>query len=457
MIGIGTIVQGSQGRYAILSMAGEGGVGTVYKARNEDSGNVVAVKVLHAKRFDLNDIQHERFLIEIGKSLSISSPHIVHGIDSGEYEGEPFLVLEWLSGGTLQQFIETQDYSFDDVISFTAQLLNAFRDLQKLGLVHRDLKPNNVLLTANKVLKLSDLGLIKKVTAPAYLTATGAHIGSLLYISKRQRFSPGEVTSRDDFYSLCLILYELVSKRKIHNNNTLLVNLRPTIAPMALCSFIDRGMLDLDDWEDTLAELCQYIDLEGQRINPDYTGSLIVPEHLIQREVDRVVKLVENKKGLTKDGETKTNYEASLLSKIVKVISDAFDNCASEFAHCGVITFINPDYADEDTFYYSASFGEKLDALLDASNLSESVNDRLYGWIKFITNDDGSIQIETISGKHLYADTMYMPKDTYIRRLIQLDAETITFLKQVGRALAVGAAIGAMERIEDCLEIVEEE
>lgn len=449
----GTIVDGSRGRYAILAEAGEGGVGTVYKAKDISSGDVVALKVLHSKRFELNDIQRERFFNEITASLDVSSPYIVSGLDSGEYKGEPFLVLEWLSGGTLQQLIESGDYVTDDVIAITAQLLKAFHDLQRLGLIHRDLKPNNVLMTADRRMKLSDLGLVRKVAAPAYLTASDAHIGSLLYISERQRFSPDEATSRDDFYSLSLILYELVSRRRIHNRNVPLLYLRPDIAPIALCSLIDQGMQDLDDWQETRDELCSYIDLDGECIDQHYTGSVLVPEHLIQTKVDSLFARAGSTSSSEEVEETASESPTTLLQDVVDVIARAFDDCAREFRHCGVTIGIAEEPEDTgEAVYFWASFNGKLDILLDEKRISEDVNDRLFGWIGFTTLDDGSIQIDGVGGKRLYADCSHVPDDMCDRVIAKLDDETRVFLRHVGRAVAVGAGLGAIERIEDLLE-----
>jgi serine/threonine protein kinase len=231
----GTIVQGAKGRYAILASAGEGGAATVYKARNVSTGDTVALKVLHSKRFLVNDVQRARFGYEIETMLDVSSEYLVGGIDSGEYGEEPFLVLEWTAGGTLEKVIENGQYGIDETIQYTAQLIKAFKELERLGVVHRDIKPSNVLLASIARLKLGDFGLARSLLTPTHLTATTARIGSLLYMSERQRFGTHEATARDDFYSLSLVLYELVSKRKIHTRNTLLEILRPNNATIALC------------------------------------------------------------------------------------------------------------------------------------------------------------------------------------------------------------------------------
>jgi serine/threonine protein kinase len=453
----GTIVEGSRGRYAIIAEAGEGGVGTVYKAKEIASGNVVAIKVLHSKRFELNDIQRERFLNEMTASLEIDSPYIVAGLDTGEYAGQPFLVLEWLSGGSLQHLIESGHYESHEVIAFTAQLLKAFQDLRRLGLIHRDLKPNNVMLTDDHRVKLADLGLVRKVAAPAFLTASDAHIGSLLYISERQRFSPDEATSRDDFYSLSLILYALVSRRRIHNRNVPLLYLRPDIAPIALCSLIDRGMQDLDDWQNTYDELCLYIDLDAECINREYTGSVLVPEYLIQSRVDQLLKRVTSKADAGDACDTETNSFRTLLDDIVDIIIRAFNDCACEFSHCGVLIGIADELEDTgDAIYFSARFTGGLEILLDELSISEQVNDRLFGWISFEVLADGSVRIDGISGKRLYADHSHLPVDMCDRVVSKLDESTKLFLRHVGRGAAVGAGIGAIERIEDVLEEVEQ-
>lgn len=444
----GAIVEGSHGRYAVLSKAGEGGVGTVYKAKNVATSEIVAVKVLHPKRFELTDVQKERFTNEIRESLGIESDYIVKGIDTGTYNDEPFLVLEWLSGGTLQDLIETTDYTEEDVFSLTSQLLKAFQELSRLGLVHRDLKPNNVLLTADKRLKLSDLGLVKKVSAQAFLTASGAHIGSLLYISERQRNEPESVTRRDDFYAVCLILYELVSGRRIHNRNRPLLYLRPELAPMALCRLIDAGMQDDEDWEDTFEELCRYIDLENECLSAGYTGTSTVPERTVQAKVDGLLSLLDVETEDDDPDVTATDSSQTLMDEVVEILVASFNGCAEEIKECGILIDIN-DEMDDDVLHFGVSFSEELEDVIKDSGKEIWIADPMYGWVYITTEDNGGVVLEGIGSKRFDPDFSVMRDDDFDRSIAQIDSETRAYLVRFGRSMALATALGAIERIED--------
>ena len=264
---IGTILIGKKSSYAIKKHVGEGGVGVVYKAKDINTGYYTAVKVLHSKRFIINDVQKERFKTEITNSLNVCSDFIVKGIDHGINNGNDFLVLEWMPNGTLQELISDGGYDREVVVAYTAQILKAFRDLKIQGLVHRDIKPNNILIGKDKQLKLSDLGITKNTDTGPFLTCADDHLGSVLYISERQRYAPESATHRDDFYAICLVLYELVSRKRIHNKNISLKYLRPSIAPMSLSVLIDRGMEDNDNWYEIYSEMISLIDVDNEIIN----------------------------------------------------------------------------------------------------------------------------------------------------------------------------------------------
>jgi serine/threonine protein kinase len=273
----GTILTGNKSSYAITSVAGEGGVGTVFKARDVASGELLAIKLLHSKRFPLTDVQRQRFHQEIEATTKVTSDYLVAGIDQGIYHDEPFLAMEWMSGGTLQEFISRGAYDMDAVVIITSQLLKAFRDLRQSNVIHRDIKPNNVMIGSDGRIKLSDLGVARDLSIPAYLTATEERLGSLLYISERQRFTPHLVTSRDDFYSLCLVFYELISGRRVHTRNIALEYLRSPLAPMALAVLVDRGMDDQDDWEQVHDEFCAYLDIDAEMISQEYNRICLDP------------------------------------------------------------------------------------------------------------------------------------------------------------------------------------
>lgn len=389
--------------------------------------------------------------------MTINSEFIVRGLDTGFSRDEPFLVLEWMEGGTLQHFIHLREYHLNDVVRITAQLLKAFRELQRFNLVHRDLKPNNILLTADNCVKLSDLGILRVPESTLYLTGTGDQLGSLLYISERQRFAPDQATPRDDFYSLCLILYELISQRRIHNRNIPLANLRSPLAPLALSMLVDRGMEDLEDWQSVFEEMCLYVDLKTEVVSSEFIGSNTLPENVVKIHVDRIIQLLGGVVSPIIHTDVSPENTA-FLDKVVSKIAHAFRKCASEFIHLGVeVEISSPPVEDGNCVYFWAKFGDDIYDLIVKHNLEDYATERLYGWFELEIAINGTVSISHISGKRLFADFQYLPDDTFDRVLSRLDECDEAFLNRFGRGLAIGAAIGAIESIEDLFSIDEDE
>jgi serine/threonine protein kinase len=447
----GTILAGNKSSYAITSISGEGGVGTVYKARDIASGETVAIKLLHSKRFPLTDVQRQRFHQEIAATTNVTSTYLVAGIDHGMHHDEPFLVMEWMSGGTLQELISSGQYNIDDVVKITCQLLKAFRDLRRLTVVHRDIKPNNVMLSHDRRVKLSDLGIARDLSTQAYLTATEERLGSLLYISERQRFTPQLVTSRDDFYSLCLVLYELISGRRIHTRNIALKYLRPPLTSMALAVLVDRGMDDQDDWESVHDELCTYLNIDAETISREYNGSVLVPESLLK---SRVTATINGLKASNLPTPPRTTRAANAtFNGIVATMRRSFEECSVEFEASGVRSWMEEETVFTEgtiTVHFGADFGNEIELLLEETGLDDLILDgRLFGWIEFEPSNETGFQIAGISGKRLYPDLSYLPDDVFERPINELDDSSRRFLRKVGRGLAIGVAIGALDRIDE--------
>jgi hypothetical protein len=149
------------------------------------------------------------------------------------------------------------------------------------------------------------------------------------------------------------------------------------------------------------------------------------------------------------------------LEGIVATIKRSFEKCSIEFEASGVRSWMDREISSEEgsiVVYFGADFANEIEALLDDTGLDEQVLDgRLYGWIEFETPSEGRFQIAGISGKRLFADLSYMPDDVFDRQINELDESTKRFLHKVGRGLAIGAAIGALERIEETRnELVDE-
>lgn len=205
------------GKYRIVRMIGDGGMGAVYEARHEILGTGVALKFLHAELARRPGLS-SRFLQEARVSASIQSPHVTKVTDVDQTpDGAPFLVMELLSGESLQQTLDRlHRLPKDQAIDFTLQVLSGLEAAHALGVVHRDLKPDNVFITPSSggpVCKLLDFGIAKLRQSNEYnkgLTRPGALMGTPEYMSPEQLYSADRVDHRADLYSLGVMLFEML-------------------------------------------------------------------------------------------------------------------------------------------------------------------------------------------------------------------------------------------------------
>jgi serine/threonine protein kinase len=215
------------GKYRIVRMIGDGGMGAVYEARHEILGTSVALKFLHAELAKRQGLS-SRFLQEARVSASIQSPHVTKVTDVDQTpEGSPYLVMELLSGDSLQQLLDrSRKLAKDQAIDFTLQVLSGLEAAHALGVVHRDLKPDNVFITPSPggpVCKLLDFGIAKLRQSNEYgrgLTRPGALMGTPEYMSPEQLYSADRVDHRADLYSLGVMLFEMLcGERPTHGED----------------------------------------------------------------------------------------------------------------------------------------------------------------------------------------------------------------------------------------------
>jgi serine/threonine protein kinase len=195
-------------RYEILKLLGEGGMANVYLALDTILDREVAVKVL---RGDLSNDEKfvRRFQREAISSSSLSHPNIVEMYDVGEDQGHYYIVMEYIKGKTLKSLIKKRVYlSIHEVIDIMTQLTKAIANAHESYIIHRDIKPQNVMILDNGLVKITDFG-IATLTNQMEMTHTNSIMGSVHYLPPEQA-NGGTSTVKSDVYSLGILMYELL-------------------------------------------------------------------------------------------------------------------------------------------------------------------------------------------------------------------------------------------------------
>ena len=197
-------------RYRTIELLGIGGMAEVYLAHDEVLDRDVALKVL-SRRFADDDEVIERFRGEARSAAALRHPNIVSIYDRGETEdGTYYIVMEYLPGGTLKDWILREGRLPPHAAAALAvQVAEALREAHRNGVIHRDVKPQNTLLTESGDVKVADFG-IARAASSATLTRTGVVLGSVHYMSPEQAIG-APVDSRSDLYSLGVVLYEMLT------------------------------------------------------------------------------------------------------------------------------------------------------------------------------------------------------------------------------------------------------
>ena len=196
------------GRYRIVRKLGSGGMADVYLAEDEELGRRVAIKILNDRH--ANDESFvERFRREAKNAASLSHPNIVSIYDRGEAEGTYYIAMEYLDGRSLKELVVARGpLPIGDAIEFTRQVLGALRFAHRKGVVHRDIKPHNVMADADGRLKVTDFGIAR--AGVSQMTEAGSIIGTAQYLSPEQARGAA-VDQRSDLYSIGIVLYEMLT------------------------------------------------------------------------------------------------------------------------------------------------------------------------------------------------------------------------------------------------------
>ena len=200
------------GRYRLGERIGHGGMGEVFAAHDLRLDREVALKLLRVDLADQDDMR-ERVVAEARLAARLTHPHVVGVLDTGEQDGRPFVVMERLSGRTLQGELASGPMPADRVRDVGLQVLHALEAAHELGIVHRDVKPGNVLDAGVGTWKVADFGIAKWVHADETLTGTGELLGSPSYLAP-ERIEGHEAGPRSDLYAVGVLLYEALTGRK---------------------------------------------------------------------------------------------------------------------------------------------------------------------------------------------------------------------------------------------------
>src|SRR5215211_4454532 len=196
------------GRYRVESRIGSGGMADVYCAQDEQLGREVALKVLY-RRFAEDAEFVERFRREASSAAGLQHPNVVQVFDRGEWDGTYYIAMEFLTGRNLKQVVRDHGPLEPALaVDLTIQILKAARFAHRRGIVHRDIKPHNVIVDDEGRAKVTDFGIAR--AGASDMTETGSIMGTAQYLSPEQA-QGHPVDARSDLYSIGVVLYELLT------------------------------------------------------------------------------------------------------------------------------------------------------------------------------------------------------------------------------------------------------
>jgi len=235
-------------RYEIIEKIGDGGMATVYKAKCKILNRKVAIKVL--KDEYSNDQEFiKRFQIEAQSAASLSHPNIVSIYDVANEKDLHYIVMELIEGTTLKETIkEKEKIEWKQAVEIASQIASGLAQAHKNHIIHRDIKPHNIIMTKDGVAKITDFGIAKAVTAST-INASGSTLGSVHYFSP-EHARGGYTDEKSDIYSLGVVLYEMVTGKIPFDSDTAVsVALKhlqeQPVAPIEIVETIPKGLNDI--------------------------------------------------------------------------------------------------------------------------------------------------------------------------------------------------------------------
>jgi len=205
------------GKYEIIEEIGRGGMGIVYKAKDTRLGRIVAVKELVVSQTIIGQEREEiikRFQREAQTAAQLSHHNIITVFDVGEENNRHFIAMEFLLGKSLKDYLD-EDYKFDleELVDILIQIATGLEYAHSKGVVHRDVKPDNMKIVEDNIVKIMDFGIARIESNTSNLTQDGTMLGTLGYISPEQLYNSKGVDSRADIFSYGAMLYEIFTKK----------------------------------------------------------------------------------------------------------------------------------------------------------------------------------------------------------------------------------------------------
>lgn len=206
--------------YEIECKLGQGAMGVIYKGRHEKLQRIVALKVLLPEF--ANDKEFiQRFFREAKAAITLHHPNIIQGYHVGESNGFYYFAMEYVEGGTVKEKIQKTGLLPEmEAIDIVTQICRALEHAQENGIVHRDIKPDNIMMTTDGEAKLCDLGIAKEINQDGSLTQTGIALGTPYYISPEQAMGEKKIDIRSDIYSLGATFYHMVTGKVPYEGDT---------------------------------------------------------------------------------------------------------------------------------------------------------------------------------------------------------------------------------------------
>ena len=271
-------------RYEILEILGEGGMAFVYKARDTQLERFVAIKTLKPNYVNQNTFV-ERFRREAQTAANLNHPNIVQIFDWGIDE-EPYFVMEYIEGNTLTSIIsKNRTISLSDILFIGSQVSSGLHAAHMKGLVHRDIKPGNIMITPDGKVKVTDFGIVSLQNEESDITKTGSILGTASYISPEQ--AQGKpVSIESDLYSLGTVLYELIAGRPPFSGDSPIATATKhlTDKPEKLSTFrrdLPKGV------ENAVMKLLEKATYDRYRSAEDLRATLLQQRKILQAEQTR--------------------------------------------------------------------------------------------------------------------------------------------------------------------------